>query len=364
MNLISAKRNETIDFLRFVGCILVIFNHLYVEYNTGLITKALYFLKTGGWVGVDLFFVLSGFLVSNLIFKEYEKTKSFNAKRFLIRRGFKIYPGFYSLLFFTALVNFSELGNLKNKFLTESLFISNYTAHLYGHTWSLCIEEHFYFFLSLLMFVLIRIEKLNIKVIFAIFLCFLLSSFFLRYYANNGGYDFYKQYARSHFRFDSLFFGVLLCNVFLYHKAYLKLVYRYKFLFLIIALAFVLTNFLFQRVLNPWISILSLGLNPIFFGIILILALEIRNSACMKIMRPIAFLGRYSYSIYLFHEPVNEIVHNYLFRDHYLLYYISYVALSVLVGVVLGKLIEFPFLMFRDKYFPSTNSLIPERMKS
>jgi peptidoglycan/LPS O-acetylase OafA/YrhL len=71
------KRLREIDFLRGVAIILVLLRH-----------KFLFpFTKNMGWIGVDLFFVISGFLVSGLLFKEYQKSGSIQPKRFLIRRG-------------------------------------------------------------------------------------------------------------------------------------------------------------------------------------------------------------------------------------------------------------------------------------
>ena len=57
-----------------------------------------------GWIGVDLFFVLSGFLISGLLFSEYKKRGAISFKTFFIRRGFKIYPAFYVFLLLTGLL--------------------------------------------------------------------------------------------------------------------------------------------------------------------------------------------------------------------------------------------------------------------
>ena len=87
------NRNKQIDFLRFCGVFLVMINHIIILGHSGL-DRFLGVVQTGGWAGVDLFFVLSGYLVSGLIMKEYKLHGSFNPMRFLIRRGFKILPVF------------------------------------------------------------------------------------------------------------------------------------------------------------------------------------------------------------------------------------------------------------------------------
>jgi peptidoglycan/LPS O-acetylase OafA/YrhL len=106
----------------------------------------------GGWIGVDLFFVLSGFLVSGLLFREHQKFGGISAKDFLIRRGFKIYPAFWMLIGVTALLHglFRHQFNTKAT-LSELLFLQNYSRGLWPHTWSLAVEEHFYILLLILL---------------------------------------------------------------------------------------------------------------------------------------------------------------------------------------------------------------------
>ncbi len=97
-------RLKHIDFLRGIAVILVLFRHHAFINNT----------HNAGWIGVDLFFVLSGFLVSGLLFREYIQHQKINAKLFLIRRGFKIYPLFYLALLITIIIELS-LGHKISK---------------------------------------------------------------------------------------------------------------------------------------------------------------------------------------------------------------------------------------------------------
>jgi len=78
------SRNQSLDMLRGVAVLLVLGRHMD---GAGIWSSA-------GWCGVDLFFVLSGFLISGLLFTEFKKTGTIDVKRFWIRRGFKIYPAF------------------------------------------------------------------------------------------------------------------------------------------------------------------------------------------------------------------------------------------------------------------------------
>ncbi len=122
------KRNIGLDFLRGIAIILVLFRHL--EINK--------MMARTGWIGVDLFFVLSGFLVSGLLFKEYQKFSTVNLKRFFIRRGFKIYPSFYFFIISSFGLNYClnhQLGDFDSgKLLSEVLFVQNYFPRLWDHT--------------------------------------------------------------------------------------------------------------------------------------------------------------------------------------------------------------------------------------
>ena len=143
-------RSLPIDVLRGIAIILVLFRH-----HTFWLP-----LQNMGWIGVDLFFVLSGYLVSGLLFKEFLKHGDIKPWRFLIRRGFKIYPTFYALLPFAILINIKNDFFFPIGLLSEIIFMQNY---LFGFgwwpftiTWSLAIEEHFYFALCFVLLVASR----------------------------------------------------------------------------------------------------------------------------------------------------------------------------------------------------------------
>src|SRR5262249_62023019 len=90
----SAGRLPQLDFLRGIAVLLVIANHLPGQLpipSTGYFAPFVKVASDFGWTGVDLFFVLSGFLVGGLIFKEWQQRSAFDIRRFLIRRAFKIW---------------------------------------------------------------------------------------------------------------------------------------------------------------------------------------------------------------------------------------------------------------------------------
>ena len=98
------------------------------------------------------FLCVIGFLISGLLFREYQKHGAIHPGRFYLRRGLKIYPAFYVLVAVTCLwiVSIGEAIPV-NRLVPELLFLQNYFDGLWGHTWTLAVEEHFYLGLPLLL---------------------------------------------------------------------------------------------------------------------------------------------------------------------------------------------------------------------
>ena len=199
-------RNRNLDILRAIAVLLVLGRH----------GNGPTFWNNVGWVGVDLFFVLSGFLISGLLFTEYKKTSGINWGRFFIRRGFKIYPSFYAMIFATFVWQVAEHQAIRWKaYLPEVLFYQSYQSdRLWAHTWSLAVEEHFYIFLPFLLLLILKIQrKRNSADPFRIipFVCAILAAacFLQRFYLAQASPDVQVSWPSiifpTHLRIDSLF---------------------------------------------------------------------------------------------------------------------------------------------------------------
>lgn len=121
-----------------------------------------------GWTGVDLFFVLSGFLIGRQLWKEQLRTGTINVGRFITRRGFRIWP----LYFFIALLS-PALDNKSSYKWADWAFLSNYFSGRVEGGWSLSTEEQFYILAPLLIFVGVRF--LSRRGWYAVFLASLLA---------------------------------------------------------------------------------------------------------------------------------------------------------------------------------------------
>src|SRR5437867_7890621 len=142
-------RNKRLDILRCIAVFSVMILHGNIWPFFGKI----------GWAGVDLFFVLSGFLISGLLFSEYKKYGRIDVKRFWIRRGFKIYPPFYALMFLTILYSLIRYRTVSRAVLGDVFFLQNYISCIWTHGWSLAVEEHFYVLLPLLLLMMIWVSR-------------------------------------------------------------------------------------------------------------------------------------------------------------------------------------------------------------
>ena len=332
-------RNQSLDILRGIAILLVVGYHF----------SRIPLLFNFGWTGVDLFFVLSGYLISGLLFSEYKRAGRIDVPRFWIRRGFKIYPSFYVMMAVTAAALYVALGHEPAGIPEECLFVQNYGPHIWEHTWSLAVEEHFYILLPLLLIALIKFSSnradpfASIPRIFAFLGVVCLG---LRLIGRAEGVNWVALHAETHFRIDSLFAGVFL--------GYLKHFRQDTFARLtrkpiwVLGILFLLPATM-MREYNPFMNVWGLTLLYIGYGCVLLSMVE-RPPSKGLLARGTSYIGRYSYSIYLWHGVVWPL----LFRGRFDLRFLALGALvSIPCGIVLSKMIEMPALHFREKLFPS-----------
>jgi peptidoglycan/LPS O-acetylase OafA/YrhL len=362
-------RNKRLDILRCIAVIAVIFRH---GNTSGLIARM-------GWAGVDLFFVLSGFLISGLLFSEYKKSGDINFKRFFIRRGLKIYPSFYVFLFLTGLAAYLVLHTHASlpQYLHDSFFIMNYEPGVWDHTWSLGVEEHFYIFLPILLLLLIRSSsdrKDPFRILPAATVSIgILCVIFRAISVDIGNPNFLMAYTATHDRMDSLFFGVFLGYLFHFRPVVLESLLRPAINRVAIALvSAALISFSYLPPLyggNRFEATFGFTLIYLGFGGVLLLSLYVHGIlpkkiawVAQKIGDAFAFAGVYSYSIYLWHAPVSvwfpslmrRLVH---FPTGQVAYFATYFIASFVVGIAMSRLIEYPVLHLRDRIFPQPQAV-------
>jgi peptidoglycan/LPS O-acetylase OafA/YrhL len=353
-------RNAGLDILRFVAVMLVIGHHLSIEQANKLSAFG-YYWQRGGWVGVDLFFVLSGFLVSGLLFSEVKKHATLSAGRFLIRRGFKIYPAFWVLITVTVVVLAAKGVPIEGRRLAgELLFLQNYLAFYWGPNWSLAVEEHFYLLLALSFSLAYRrwgaraFRYIPHVVALIAVSCFALRARLGVIPASN-----WIEAARTHLRLDGLAFGVLLSYLWHYEGLSDKLRRIPSAALTLGGCALLAVAFLAPDG-AAWMP--SWGLTACYLGAGLVLLAAVRyERAGNKLTAGAAFIGSFSYSIYLWHFPVltwgMSAVGKRLpvLADE--LFIPTYILGSLALGLLSGYLIEQPALRVRDRLFPSRGKI-------
>jgi peptidoglycan/LPS O-acetylase OafA/YrhL len=340
-------RNPSLDVLRSLAIFLVLGFH--VPYYHAW--------ATAGWIGVDLFFVLSGFLISGLLFREFQATGAINFWRFILRRGLKIWPPFYFLLATTAFLLllthhlFPTGGVIANALFVQNYFFgpSKWHLGLMGHSWSLAVEEHFYLLLPVFLMGLMASRKGRADPFSAIpylFIPVCVVCLALRYFLQPPGV--YRIVAPTHMRIDSLFAGVTLG--YLYHFRPRWFAYMTGHYALVVTFLCCLPAVFF----SSWDRRMqTIGLTSLFVGFSFLLAWAIdrkpRSPVGMAVMQRAARIGEYSYSIYLWHWILSLV---FIQAKPTAMLFWSYIALSLAVGIVISRLVEMPALALRNRILP------------
>ena len=167
--LATRNRQPGLDLLRAIAIVLV------VVYHAGLFGFVLpYDVQRFGWIGVDLFFVLSGYLIAGQLLSALARGKSPNVRRFYWRRALRILPAFLvivAICFFLPSWREYPIMPPVWKFLTFTQNLGLRGGTTFSHAWSLCIESQFYLLLPLLLLALARLRHGHWVVPCAVVLC-------------------------------------------------------------------------------------------------------------------------------------------------------------------------------------------------
>jgi peptidoglycan/LPS O-acetylase OafA/YrhL len=343
-------RLQALDVLRAIAILLVIGRHLPTALPPlpTVVGGAFAVWRHAGWVGVDLFFVLSGFLVSGLLFREYQKRGRVRVTRFLVRRGFKIYPAFYMFLLITAVYG-GHRDAAAGDWLAELFFFQSYHVSIWDHTWSLAIEEHFYLLLALAVFFIVRRARgfdVVVPAVATIGIAALIARV-LTVGVHPDPQQLHRYLYPTHLRIDALSFGVLLSYWYCFHRERLTNFVVAHRLALGIASTLALSSCVVLDIESPIMLTIGLTLLYLGFGGVLLLSLlPARPPRRNALLAVAAGIGAYSYSIYLWHFAVQHASDHIANRALALaVYFVG----SFVVGIAMAKLIERPFLALRDR---------------
>ncbi len=327
-----------IDGLRGISVILVILFHAKIPFFTG------------GFFGVDIFFVISGYLITNIIVNLHNNEKFFLAK-FYERRIRRIIPALYVVLFFLLIYNYFIQAPYFSKDLSQSIFFTpifiqnflniyeganyfnlSYDLKSLGHTWSLSIEEQFYFLYPLLIIFFFKSSK---NFLFKLIVVLFLVSLCLYFYTGVSG-----KYIGYHFFFTpsriwEILFGCIL--------AFQKWNFKNKTFIPTLGFFLILSSVLAQHYLSQ--DLILRILIVIGTGLLLISSFENRVFFINKILknRIIVFFGLISYSLYLWHVPIYSIYRDFFSYNTSAYENFILVSITIIISFISYKFIETPF---------------------
>lgn len=310
------KYRPDIDGLRGIAVLLVVFYHF-----------EKIFLSTnffqGGFVGVDIFFVISGYLITSILFKELKTSKKISFKDFYIRRIRRILPVLSLVILFTLIITYilfiPEKFTFTIKSATSSWFffsniffwkqLSTYHAEESTnipllHTWSLSVEEQFYIFFPIFIFLLFKFYKNKIlaTIVSIIFISMLLSTYASFNYSSA---NFYLLPTRV---WEILFGSIIAYLEIFKNKNFVLSKSKNLLTLLCLFLIFLFANQANENTFHP--SIITLI--PVFSVFILICYCREKKFITYKILtsKYLVYLGLISYSLYLWHYPIFVLIKN------------------------------------------------------
>jgi len=348
---------QQLDTLRAFSVIIVMFYHWKAP------------LFSAGFLGVDVFFVLSGFLITTLMIKERKKKGKINFKNFWARRILRLMPLY--LFFLTIFLVFSlvlqpslDLKNNEVQIYLLSLFFyfKNYILADYGplayftiHLWSLAAEEQFYFIWPFLFFVL---SKLKLKTVVVFMVSVIIS---MQVYRIIYSYD---QHAFTlHFRGIGMLLGCLFAFLNEYFEKYRLFENKKKMFSVLFVLGYLVITILKIK-FDISVKVL-LSFTTIPFGVIsALLIVSIWNDKTNSLgwlygNRSLQYLGKISYGLYVWHVVAQVVIwkffspsfnEGFMEDSFYILQSLVHFGLTIAISHVSYVYLESYFLKFKSKF--------------
>lgn len=367
MTTLPTQRNHGLDTLRALAIVFVVLHH-YVLFVSG--TDTFGWVGEIGWVGVDLFFALSGYLIGNQIFGALRSGRPFSLPRFYARRLLRTLPNFYVVLALYFLWPWFRHGSPLLplwEYMTFTQNINLQPGTAFSHAWSLCIEEQFYMLLPALALGLASLRRSLRWAWAAVGLAFV-AGMAIRYlvwsdlmaHSRQPGMDYFKYIYYSTFcRFDELVAGVALALLKNYHPRLWRRITGHGNLALaagLILAGATFCLFLDDRMGLP-ITVIGFPMLALSFSLLIVAALS-RHSVLRTARVPgAASLALWSYAIYLGHKQLCILARDALEAMGYgpdsAVAIAAMMFMSVFAGWLLYRCVETPFMALRAKYVPT-----------
>jgi peptidoglycan/LPS O-acetylase OafA/YrhL len=343
---LSPSHLPALDGLRAVAVFLVVFYHFG-------------FTHSPAGLGVTIFFVLSGFLITWLLLKEHEKSRSISIGNFYLRRSLRILPAFYCYwLLCMALLVVSRKAVPWPTALASFFYFNNYYQALQGdsntwfsHTWSLAVEEQFYLLWAPLFFLLCKYRRRLAWLLAGLIVsAWIYRELLVFVFRTNEGYI----YEAFDTRLDQLLVGCLLA-VLLRTKlltGFWNALCSHPGLSALTTALLLGSVFLEIQYGTQYRDVCALALEPVLAALLLVQAIAFRSTIFWRWLQfpVVRYLGSISYSIYLYQQlalhPVRAHLHSFSVGAQLLVA----VAVVILLASSSYFLVEKPFLTLKDRF--------------
>ena len=370
------------DLLRAAAILLVMLVHLPTVATPALLGD----IRPFGWIGVDLFFVLSGYLIGGQLLLPFTRGQKPDLRAFYIRRSLRILPAFLVVLLFLAMVPMLRDAPSMPPLLRFLTFTMNFDLDArqtgaFTEAWSLCVEEQFYLVLPLL---LLLHGRVGYKTVLAIAAGILVGGMSLRFAVWQSSvashlrdadpHDLFVAYLRdiyypSYLRLDGLMFGLLLALTKTLRPAlwqkYSDPRAAFAAGFAVLAIAIWLLN---QRgelaplnlpivVQSLFGSVFGFPLLSLGFALLLVAVSALEPALARWPIPGMRTTARLSYGLYLTHKSVMHVDQLLLSKDllQGVTGFVIYMTSCYLVAALLWLGVERPFLRLRERLAPASD---------
>lgn len=345
-----------LDSLRFFAFLLVIWQHVFFNFflnlsnNKSTIELISIFFKTGG-IGVHIFFVISGFLITYLLIQEEKVCKRINITYFYIRRFLRIWTLYYLVLGLGIFIlpqvfsAFKFEGNImKNLFFLNNFDNISVQVPNIGIAWSVAIEEQFYLFWPI-VFYFVKNKKL---LGFFIIICFLLSVLFAFYYPSKA---YFHTFSNVRYLMAGCFGALIYSGNESKINKFLTVQFNYFYFVVLTILLLIFSSHYFS-----WIASISLFLFPILYLYVVVFHISQSNSSNQTIFSK---LGKYTYGMYLYHPIIiifTKIAFDLMGINYHknLIAIIGIFIISLIITIIVAyysyELFEKKILKFKNKF--------------
>jgi peptidoglycan/LPS O-acetylase OafA/YrhL len=358
----APARLAGLDTLRAIAIALVLMSH----YNGFVAQGSVFgFIGEVGWAGVDLFFVLSGYLIGNQLLAPAARGESSSLKTFFARRLLRTLPNYYVVLAVYLLLPHSPIWGKTMAPVWNFLTFTQNFGMIYGqtftHSWSLCIEEQFYLMLPLAVLVLVG-RRRSPRLLWGALAVSIGAGIATRGFNFMHGQEAFSApaYYSTWCRADELLPGVAIAMLKNFHRGLFDRLLKHGNALL--AAGLVMAGAVLYGVRydapNPFLtSTFGFSLVAISFALLTCAALSPRSLLNRVRVPGATSLALWSYAVYLVHKPVFMALHPELSRRgidaEAPLTIVAVMAAGIFGGWVLYRLVETPFMRLRARWYPA-----------